>query len=101
MGHGVARDAVSFVMDSSSHPRADPIPALKRQMADAIVAAIKGWTQWNAAALLGIDQPRISDLRNGRLERFSLDQLVRLLARADASVELRISSRGRRRYLFN
>ncbi|MEO8620808.1 MAG: XRE family transcriptional regulator [bacterium] len=80
-----------------SPKRDDPIPALKRQLANAIVAACDGWTQWNAAVLLGIDQPRISDLRNGRLERFSLDQLVRLLVRADASVELRLTSTKRSR----
>lgn len=75
--------------------------ALKRQIAGAIVCAIDGWTQGNAAGLLGIDQPRISDLRNGRLERFSLDQLVTLLTRADASVELVISPHPmRRRWLF-
>jgi len=35
-------------------------------------------TQAKAAALLGITQPRVSDLMRGRLERFSLDTLVNL-----------------------
>ena len=69
----------------------DPVPALKRQVAAAIVHACAGWTQVNAAFLLGIDQPGMSALRNGHLERLSLDQLIRLLARADACVELRVT----------
>lgn len=69
-------------------------------MADAIVRACDGWTQANVASLLEIDQPRMSDLRNGRLERFSLDQLARILARADGAIELRITGTGRRRWLF-
>lgn len=79
----------------------DPVPALKRQVAAAIVAACDGWTQVNAAFLLGIDQRGMSALRNGRLERLSLDQLIRLLARADAYVELRVTPIKGRWRLFN
>ncbi len=42
----------------------------------------QGLTQKQAAAELGIDQPRVSDLLNGRLRRFSL---ARLLALANAA----------------
>jgi predicted XRE-type DNA-binding protein len=35
-------------------------------------------TQAKAAALLGVTQPRVSDLIRGRLDRFSLDTLVNL-----------------------
>ena len=79
----------------------DPVPALKRQVAAAIVSACDGWTQVNAAFLLGIDQPGMSALRNGRLERVSLDQLIRLLARADACVELRVTPIKGRWRMFN
>ena len=82
-------------------PSRDTVAVLKRQVAHAIVRTVDGWTQANAAVLLGIDQPRVSDLRNARLERFSLDQLVTLLTRADASVALTISAHPqRRRWLF-
>lgn len=39
-------------------------------------------TQARAAALLGITQPRVSDLMRGRLDRFSLDTLVNLAEHA-------------------
>ena len=82
-------------------PRADTVGACKRQITAALVHALDGWTQANAAVLLCLDQPRVSNLRNGRLERFSLDQLARLLERVDAEVELTITAHPRRRrWLF-
>jgi predicted XRE-type DNA-binding protein len=45
-------------------------------------------TQTAAAKLCGVSQPRISDLHRGRIDRFSLDALVQLLARAGVKVDL-------------
>lgn len=39
-------------------------------------------TQAAAAKLLGVTQPRVSDLMRGKIERFSIDNLVELLSRA-------------------
>lgn len=39
-----------------------------------------GWTQQAAARICGQTQPRISDLRRGATERFSLDSLVNIAA---------------------
>lgn len=41
-----------------------------------LVLKEKGWTQAAAAKHCGVTQPRINDLINGRLSRFSLDALV-------------------------
>ena len=49
----------------------------------------RGLTQIRAAKLLGVTQPRISALRRGRVELFSIDSLVDLLARLDVTVTLR------------
>ncbi len=40
------------------------------------------WTQARAAAELGISQSRVSNLVRGKWERFSLDMLLMLAARA-------------------
>ena len=40
----------------------------------------QGWTQKEAAARLGVTQPRISDLTRGKIELFSLDTLVDMAA---------------------
>lgn len=69
----------------------DPIPALKQQVRDALFARIKPWADQDVAAYaLGTDQPRMSDLKRNRLERFSLDTLIRWSARMDLQVELKI-----------
>ena len=48
----------------------------------------RGWTQTEAASQLGIGQSRVSDLMRGKWEKFSLDMLVTLAARAGRRVDL-------------
>jgi predicted XRE-type DNA-binding protein len=57
--------------------------------------ASEGLTQVAAARLLGVSQPRVSDLVRGRIEMFSIDSLVNMLARA--GVEVTVTTRRRRR----
>jgi predicted XRE-type DNA-binding protein len=45
-------------------------------------------TQVAAAALMGIDQPKVSALLNGRLTNFSTDRLMRLLTALGQDVEI-------------
>lgn len=57
----------------------------------------RGLTQAKAAKLFGVTQPRISDLVRGRIDLFSIDSLVDMLARAGIKVAVRcspISQRG-------
>ena len=42
----------------------------------------RGWTQQEAAKRLGITQSRVSDLVRGKWDKFSLDMLITLAARA-------------------
>ena len=46
----------------------------------------KGMTQAKAAKLLGVTQPRMSDLKRGKIDRFSVDSLVEMLGRAGVKV---------------
>lgn len=48
----------------------------------------KGLTQAAAAELFGVTQPRISDLVRGKIDLFSIDGLVDMLARAHYRVSL-------------
>ncbi|MFF0707026.1 helix-turn-helix domain-containing protein [Gordonia sputi] len=50
--------------------------ALMRAVRERIVTF--GWSQTVAAANLDITQPRVSELMNGRISKFSLDALVTL-----------------------
>lgn len=63
--------------------RADLMIALSR------VLDAKGLTQVQAAKLLGVSQPRISDLRRGKIDRFSIDMLVTMLGHAGVQVSVR------------
>ena len=49
-----------------------------------------GLIQSEAAKLLGITQPRINDLLKGRIEKFSLDALVNMVARAGMEVKMTV-----------
>ncbi len=54
-----------------------------------------GVTQAQAARMLGVSQPRVSDLMRGRIDRFSIDMLVKLLGKA--GVEVRVTTRRKSR----
>lgn len=49
-----------------------------------------GLTQSDAAAMLGLTQPRLNDLLKGRIEKFSLDALVNMLSRAGMQVKMTV-----------
>lgn len=51
-----------------------------------------GLTQTEAAKVLGVTQARVSDLKRGRISRFSLDLLVRLAAKAGLKPKLRLAA---------
>ena len=65
--------------------RADLMAGLRSTIAE------RGWTQQEAAKHLHVGQSRISDLVRGKWEKFSLDMLVTLAARAGRKVELSFS----------
>ena len=48
----------------------------------------EGWTQVQAAQRFGIAQSRVSDLLRGKWDKFSLDMLITLAARAGQKVVL-------------
>ena len=63
------------------------------------ILAARGLTQAEAAALFGVDQPTVSNLLRGRLDRFSLERLFRFLEALGQVVEIRVVPRasGQRR----
>jgi predicted XRE-type DNA-binding protein len=54
-------------------------------------------TQVAAAALMGIDQPKVSALLNGRLANFSSERLMRLLTALGQDVEITVKTKPRKR----
>jgi predicted XRE-type DNA-binding protein len=47
-------------------------------------------SQTQAAKLLGVTQPRVSDLMRGKINLFGLDALVNMAAAAGLHIELRV-----------
>ena len=74
----------------------DPIPLLKRQLADAILALAAETNMHVAARRFGIGVPRMSDLRRGRIARFSVERLIRILATVDRRVEIHVVANTQR-----
>lgn len=70
----------------------------KAQLASHIRDAIRRQrlTQVQAAQRLGMDQPKVSALINGRLAGFSSDRLLRCLAALGQNVEIVIRAESRR-----
>jgi predicted XRE-type DNA-binding protein len=50
----------------------------------------RGLKQRQAAELFGVSQPRISELTRGRIDEFSIDSLVNMLAQAGFTVDVSI-----------
>jgi predicted XRE-type DNA-binding protein len=55
-----------------------------------VIIEKRGLTQTAAAETLGVTQPKISALLQGRLEGFSMDRLVRFLSALDQNVTIRV-----------
>ena len=64
--------------------RADLMIALQERL-----TALK-LTQAESAALLGVTQPRVSDLVRGKIDLFSMESLIDMLSRSGIEVEVRL-----------
>lgn len=82
---------LGFDVDEAAHLqlRSDLMTQLRKRL------TALGATQAQAARLLGVSQPRISDLMRGKIDRFSVDTLVKLLGKAGADVRVTVRNRSR------
>lgn len=63
---------------------------LRSELMSKVRTIARGMTQQEAANLLGITQPRLNLLLKGKIEKFSLDALVNMLAKAGMHVKLTV-----------
>ncbi|ECC1750040.1 XRE family transcriptional regulator [Salmonella enterica subsp. diarizonae] len=47
----------------------------------------QGYSQAEAAAVLGVTQPRISELARGKIQVFSVDKLISMMAHAGIQIQ--------------
>ncbi|MBF0454192.1 MAG: XRE family transcriptional regulator [Magnetococcales bacterium] len=76
----------------------DPEEALAKAMLASRISDIithRHLTQAQAAEILGIKQPHVSDLVRGRLKHFTMDRLFRFLNALDRDVQIVIKKKPR------
>lgn len=79
-------------------PQADDLLA-KAELAAKIIAEIqrRRMTQTQAAAALGVDQPKISALKQGKLSVFSIGRLMRFLLLLGLDIEITVKGKSKGR----
>ena len=63
---------------------------LRSQLMSRVADMARGAPQREAAKQFGVSQPRLNDLMRGKIDKFSLDALVNMLAHAGMRVELKV-----------
>ena len=63
---------------------------VRRELIAAINQSLdrRGWTQVEAAEYLGVSQPRISGVRNGRFRNFRVDSLLTMATKLGITVDV-------------
>jgi predicted XRE-type DNA-binding protein len=79
-------DAIEDTPDAAEHMRirSSLMISLKQHIKD------QGWTEPEAAAALGVTQPRLSDLMRGKISLFEIDALISMLNSAGLRVEVHV-----------
>lgn len=75
--------------DDSSHAESLRIKSELMIMAERFIKE-KGLTQKEAASILDVSQPRISDLMRGKIDRFTIDVLINMLSRLGVTMDITI-----------
>ena len=55
-----------------------------------------GMKQSDIAQLLGVDQPRVSDIKKGKLSRFTIDRLVEMASRAGITTKMTLTRKTKK-----
>jgi len=95
MSHKTRRSRANVFEDLGFPPKEAEHLRMRSDLMIAIRKLIekRGLSQVKAAALLGVSQPRISDLVRGKIDRFSIDTLVEMLGNAGMDVRFTMKSR--------
>ena len=63
---------------------------LRAQLMSRVLDAMRGMSPREGAKRFGVSQPRLNDLRRGKIDKFSLDALVNMLAHAGMRIEMKV-----------
>ncbi len=89
----MSRKRFNSVWDAIEAPAAADNMKLRAKLMRAIINHIEknAFSQAQAAQLMGVTQPRISDLVRGKIDLFSIDMLINMAAAAGLHVDLKIA----------
>jgi predicted XRE-type DNA-binding protein len=79
-----------------------PAEARAMELRSQLLTALQEWItssgmkQSELAELLAVDQPRVSDIKNGKLSRFTIDRLVAMAARVGLTTRMTITRKARK-----
>lgn len=97
--HTTEADGNIFLDLGFSSEESIKLKAASQQLIENKLLLINAMTDWieqnhykqsEAAAILGVSRPRISDMVNKKLEKFTLDTLVSFVAKTGKSVSLQL-----------
>lgn len=91
-----------YIISSGNIFKDMELPNAEERLAKAKIAVIinkiieeRGLTQKDAAKILGINQPKVSALKNGRLKGFSIERLFSYLEALDQHIEITITDKSK------
>lgn len=69
---------------------------VRSELMMALTSVVNGWSlsQREAATRLHVTQPRLNDLLKGKIDKFSLDALVNMLAGANLKISIKVTERS-------
>lgn len=90
VGSGNVFEDLGYSNPEESQAKAD----LSRQIHQVIQN--RKLTQKEAAEVMGIDQPKVSDIVRGKLSKYTLDRLIRFLRLLGRDIEIRVKRHSKR-----
>lgn len=91
----MAKQTFHNVWDAlTDSPEESAAITLRSEIMSALRKTVNGWgvTQAKAAKRLGVTQPRLNDLLRGKIDKFSLESLLTLAARAELRVKIKVQA---------
>lgn len=90
VGSGNVFKDLGYSNPEESQAKAD----LSRQIHQVILN--RKLTQKEAAEVMGIDQPKVSDIVRGKLSKYTIDRLIRFLRLLGRDIEIRVKRHSKR-----
>ena len=89
----------NFFYDLTEDPVQAEILHIKSYLSSLVVDVIanKKWTQAEAAAVLGIAQPRISEIKQAKLDKYSVDFLLSILVQLGYGLTVNFTPKSKKK----